>query len=291
MTAEENVTKVFQSLLGVVWKVLIAAVAVGVYIFFSSWAVSISNFLIECVLRCAFSALTLLFGWQEGHPTCENLSGGVLAWLSVWIEVQTCIWPSWCHCHSLSLASVKSRWVLPFWYRLTWVVPEKGRWTGVLVLRCGRGWLPKTLHFDCYLLQFIVLVCNDRFFQRSELQRNSTDSIVCLMSTLQHAPWNVLCTVTWNLGRPDEVYFSYWLVIHNSKSQQNEIICFISCLCVCMQAIASEDNGAMRSGDESDGEMVCWILNLISKKNYAHWVLSVLVLVADMRRRGACVHI
>ena len=54
------------------------------------------------------------------------LSGGVLAWLSVWSEVQTCIWPSWWHCHTLSLASVKSRLVLPFWYRLTWVVPEKG---------------------------------------------------------------------------------------------------------------------------------------------------------------------
>ena len=35
------------------------------------------------------------------------------------------ICPSWCHCHSLSLASVKSRLVLPFWYRLTWTVPEK----------------------------------------------------------------------------------------------------------------------------------------------------------------------
>jgi len=38
----------------------------------------------------AFSALTLLFGWQEGHPACKKLSGGVLAWLSVWNEVQTC---------------------------------------------------------------------------------------------------------------------------------------------------------------------------------------------------------
>jgi len=36
--------------------------------------------------------------------------------LSVWSEVQSCTWPSWCHCHSLSLASVKSRLVLPFWY-------------------------------------------------------------------------------------------------------------------------------------------------------------------------------
>jgi len=41
----------------------------------------------------AFSALTLLVGRQEGHPACKN-SGGVLAWLSVWSEVQTCIWPS-----------------------------------------------------------------------------------------------------------------------------------------------------------------------------------------------------
>ena len=39
----------------------------------------------------AFSALVLLVGWQEGHPACEKLSGGVLAWLSVWSEVQTCI--------------------------------------------------------------------------------------------------------------------------------------------------------------------------------------------------------
>jgi len=42
----------------------------------------------------AFSALTLLVGQQEGHPACKKLSCGVLAWLSVWCEVQTCIWPS-----------------------------------------------------------------------------------------------------------------------------------------------------------------------------------------------------
>jgi len=45
-------------------------------------------------LISAFSALTLLVGRQEGHPACKNLSGEVLAWLSVWSEVQTCIWPS-----------------------------------------------------------------------------------------------------------------------------------------------------------------------------------------------------
>jgi len=42
----------------------------------------------------AFSALTLLVGQQEGHPACKKLSGGVLEWLSVWSEVQTCTWPS-----------------------------------------------------------------------------------------------------------------------------------------------------------------------------------------------------
>ena len=36
----------------------------------------------------AFSALTLLVGRQEGHPACKKLSGDVLAWLSVWSEVQ-----------------------------------------------------------------------------------------------------------------------------------------------------------------------------------------------------------
>jgi len=74
----------------------------------------------------AFCALTLLVGRQERHPACKTLSGGVLLWLSVWSEVQTCIWPSWCHRHSLSLASVKSRFVLPFCYQLTRVVLDKG---------------------------------------------------------------------------------------------------------------------------------------------------------------------
>jgi len=42
----------------------------------------------------ALTALTLVVGRQEGHPACEKLSGGVLAWLSVWSNLQTCIWPS-----------------------------------------------------------------------------------------------------------------------------------------------------------------------------------------------------
>ena len=92
-----------------------------------------TNGLILSVL--AFSALMLLVGWQEGHPACKKLSGEVLARLSVWNEVQIC----WCHCHSLSLVSVKSRLVLPFWYRPTRVIPEKGPLNGcVCVCVCCR---------------------------------------------------------------------------------------------------------------------------------------------------------
>jgi len=56
----------------------------------------------------------LLVGWQEGHPACKKLRGGVMAWLSVWCEVQTCIWPSGFHCRSLSLSPVKSRLFFTF---------------------------------------------------------------------------------------------------------------------------------------------------------------------------------
>ena len=74
-----------------------------------------TNVLFSCILYVqviALSALMLLVYWQEWHPASKKLSGGVLAWLSVWGEVHICIWPSSYHCHSLSLASVKSILVL-----------------------------------------------------------------------------------------------------------------------------------------------------------------------------------
>jgi len=42
----------------------------------------------------AFSALTLLVRRQEGHLACKKTECCVLAWLSVWSVMQTCIWPS-----------------------------------------------------------------------------------------------------------------------------------------------------------------------------------------------------
>jgi len=43
----------------------------------------------------AIGALMLLVGRQEEHPVHKKLSDAVLAWLSVWSEVQmTCMWSS-----------------------------------------------------------------------------------------------------------------------------------------------------------------------------------------------------
>ena len=90
------------------------------------------------ILRHLIQTSVLWRCWLGGRQGIRpvKLSGGVLAWLSVWSEVQTCIWPSRCHCHSLSLASINSRLDLPFWYQLTWVVPEKGPLNGCVCV-CG----------------------------------------------------------------------------------------------------------------------------------------------------------
>jgi len=60
------------------------------FLFFSAICMTLNGL---NVLMCAFAfnALTLLVWWQEGHLACEKLSGWVLAWLSVWSKVQTCI--------------------------------------------------------------------------------------------------------------------------------------------------------------------------------------------------------
>jgi len=75
----------------------------------------------------AFSALTLLVGRQEGHPAHKNWVVG--CWRS-YLSGARCrlaygpVDATATHC--LFTASVKSTLAFPFWYRLTWVVPDKG---------------------------------------------------------------------------------------------------------------------------------------------------------------------
>jgi len=56
----------------------------------------------------AFTALTLLVEHEEEHLACKKLSDEVLAWLSVWSEVQmSCMWSSWCHCYPIISCFIK----------------------------------------------------------------------------------------------------------------------------------------------------------------------------------------
>ena len=70
-------------------SVLFDAVALLTVYSFSPNYLQHTELLIIC-LQC-FDAVGSA---QEGRPACKKLSGGVLVWLSVWSEMQTCIWPS-----------------------------------------------------------------------------------------------------------------------------------------------------------------------------------------------------
>jgi len=64
---------------------------------------TVPSVLVPSLLWCCW------LGGRKGIRSEKKLSGGALAWLSVWSEMQTCVWPSWCHFHSMSLASEKNQ--------------------------------------------------------------------------------------------------------------------------------------------------------------------------------------
>jgi len=74
----------------------------------------------------AFSALTLLVGQQEGHPACKKTEwwgAGAVICLEQAADLHTAQLmplPLTVSCFS------KIQIGLPFWYWLTWVVPDKG---------------------------------------------------------------------------------------------------------------------------------------------------------------------
>ena len=76
----------------------------------------------------------LLVGRQEGHPAFKKRVVG--CWRDYLSGGADLHMPSGCHCHSLSLASVKSRFVLPFGYWLVLVVPDKRPLNGCACVCC-----------------------------------------------------------------------------------------------------------------------------------------------------------
>jgi len=88
-----------------------------------------------------------------------------MAWVSVWSKMQTCIRSSWCHCHPSSLAPAKSTMFYHFWYRLTWVVPDKGPLNGCVcvcvisewnICMFGDWWT--AISFQYFIINFFLLV-------------------------------------------------------------------------------------------------------------------------------------
>jgi len=82
----------------------------------------------------SFCALTLLVGWQKGHPACKKLSGGMLAWLSgarcrfAYAQLMPLLLTISC--------STKSRLVLPSWFYLSGTGSPKLslQWTVICML-------------------------------------------------------------------------------------------------------------------------------------------------------------
>ena len=97
-------------------------------------------------LSFAFSALTLLVGRQERHSACKKtwVAGYCLEWDADLHIAQLMPLP-------LTLASVKSRLVLPFWYWLTWVVPDRGPLNGC-VYKCSICEISIWCNFQCTML-------------------------------------------------------------------------------------------------------------------------------------------
>ena len=86
--------------------------------------------LIIILLHISFSTLTLLVGRQEGHPACKKTEwwgAGVVICLERGADLhmaQLIPLPLTVSCFS------KIQIGFIFWYRLTWVVPEKGPLNG-----------------------------------------------------------------------------------------------------------------------------------------------------------------
>ena len=86
--------------------------------------------------------------------------------------------PIWCHCHSLSLASVKSRLVLPFWYRPTRVVLEKGSLNGCVCVCL----ILFNSQFLWHWIAYSVLMCVKKLLTHSltGCHNNSNSNTICI---------------------------------------------------------------------------------------------------------------
>jgi len=88
------------------------------------------------MLLCVTQSYCLHPSLSAFHFNLASLSDEVLAWFSVWSEIQMFAYgPADANATPSSFASSKSRVVEPFWCRLTQVVLEKRPLNGCLSLQ------------------------------------------------------------------------------------------------------------------------------------------------------------
>jgi len=158
---------------------------------------------------------------------CGYLSGATCS---------VCIWSSWCHCHPQtpsSLASFKSRLVLPFWYRLTRVVVEKMPLNGCRSSSSScwlNEWLQTMHHCVCRasnvsrsVLSPVQILTDLQFFSLEDSLvnmdiKNPTAPCTCCYATFLPPPvyltldsngcWQMTWQTVWSdKGRPTVVCF------------------------------------------------------------------------------------
>jgi len=127
--------------------------------------------------QLVFSSLTPLAARHVQHPACNKLSDEVLAWLSVWSEVQIiCVWSSWCHCHPIISCFSKIQNGLPFWCRLNQVVLEK---------RPLNGWSTSSSSSLCLFGSVWQLNVNTRV--RTTVQKTNSPIVDSIGQNYRHA--------------------------------------------------------------------------------------------------------
>ena len=72
----------------------------------------------------AFSAVTLLVGWQEGHHACKKTEWWVVG-MVICLGRGADLHMAQLMPLPLTVSCSSKIQILPFWYRLTWVVPDK----------------------------------------------------------------------------------------------------------------------------------------------------------------------
>jgi len=139
----------------------------------------------EVVILFCSGAPVLWRCWLGGRKGIRPVKNWVVGcWCCyVWSEVQTCIWSSWCHSHSLSLASVKSRLVFTFLVPAHPGSPGQRAIKRVCVCVCGAPAATLRMLLSLWCVQTLLTAIEEITSSHRPLKRNEDSqfkAFVCL---------------------------------------------------------------------------------------------------------------